>query len=175
MTPPLATPDGPAARRLGRPRLPAGAELMLAALPTLTVLVVFAIVERFTHQRLLFAPLAASAFLIYLDPQHATNQTQTLALAQLLAAGLGFGALAILGAGYGAAALAMVVTILVLVALDRVHPPAIATTLAFAFKGTDESNLSLFVVAVGMVVALVLVERWTLWMLARLVRGRGAA
>lgn len=48
-------------------------ELLLASLPTAAVLAVFGLIERFTHQRLLFASLGASAFLIYLDPEHTTN------------------------------------------------------------------------------------------------------
>ena len=140
----------------------------------MTVLLVFAMVEEFTKQRLLFASLAGSAFLIYLDPQHTANQTKTLVIAQLLAAAVGFAAIEALGAGYVAAAVAMILTTLVLVALDRVHPPAIATALAFAFKGGDDSNLVLFAIAVGMVVVLVVVERATLWGLARLTRPKAA-
>jgi len=139
-----------------------------------TVLLVFAMVEEFTKQRLLFASLAGSAFLIYLDPQHTANQTKTLVIAQLLVAAVGFAAIKALGAGYVAAAVAMILTTLALVALDRVHPPAIATALAFAFKGGDDSNLVLFAIAVGMVVVLVVVERATLWGLARLTRPKAA-
>lgn len=48
-------------------------ELILALLPTLVVLGVLAFVEVLSRQGLLFASLASSAFLIYLDPQHNTN------------------------------------------------------------------------------------------------------
>ena len=57
-------------------------ELALALLPTLTILLVLAFVEAFSRQRLLFASLASSAFLIYLEPRHRTNSVRTLALAQ---------------------------------------------------------------------------------------------
>jgi hypothetical protein len=40
----------------------------LALLPTLMVLSVLGLVETLSRQRLLFASLASSAFLIYLDP-----------------------------------------------------------------------------------------------------------
>ena len=70
-------------------RLGLKGELILALLPTLVVLSVFALVEAFTRQRLLFASLASSAFLIYLDPQHGTNSMRTLVLSQMLAALLG--------------------------------------------------------------------------------------
>jgi CBS-domain-containing membrane protein len=156
--------------RVGRPRYDARSELLLAAMPTLAVLIVFGVIERFTQQRLLFGSLASSAFLIYLDPQHASNQTRTLIISQLAAALVGFAALTLLGAGYPAAAVAMVVTIGVMVALDRVHPPAVATSLAFAFKGTDENNIALFGLSVGLIALLVVIERWTLWQLARAAR-----
>lgn len=58
-------------------------ELALALLPTLTVLAVFALVEVFSHQRLLFVSLAATAFLIYHDPQHKTNTMATVLIAQI--------------------------------------------------------------------------------------------
>lgn len=160
--------------RTGRPRFDTRSELALAAMPTLAVLLVFGIIERFTQQRLLFGSLASSAFLIYVDPQHASNQTRTLVISQLAAALIGFAALTLLGPGYPAAAAAMVITIVVMVALDRLHPPAVATSLAFAFKGTDTDNLALFGLSVGMIAVLVVIERWTLWQLARATRRAGA-
>ena len=69
-------------------------------------------VEAFSRQRLLFASLASSAFLIYLDPKHPANSLCTVALAQTCAALLGFGADWLLGAGYFAAGVAMVLTII---------------------------------------------------------------
>lgn len=151
--------------RIGRARLGLRAELLLAALPTITVLIVFAIVETFTRQRLLFASLAGSAFLIYLDPEHATNQIKTLLVAQLGAATIGYLLLLALGPGYAAAAIAMVITIGALVALDRVHPPAVSTALAFAFQDTKQSNLWLFGLAAAMVALLCGIERGSLWFL----------
>ncbi len=67
--------------RNARRRLGWRQELLLALLPTITVLAVMALVERFSEQRLLFASLASSAFLIYLDPLHGTNSTRTLLIA----------------------------------------------------------------------------------------------
>jgi hypothetical protein len=60
-----------------RRRLGWRGELALVALPTVTVLVVLALVEALARQRLLFASLASSAFLIYLDPTHPTNRVRT--------------------------------------------------------------------------------------------------
>ena len=68
------------AKRSLRRRLNLQGEFILALMPTITVLGVFALVEVFTRQHLLFASLASSAFLIYLDPQHATNSVRTLLL-----------------------------------------------------------------------------------------------
>jgi CBS-domain-containing membrane protein len=151
-----------ARRHLGRRQ-----ELLLALLPTVTVLAVFAIVEQFTEHRLLFASLASSAFLIYLDPHHGTNSTRTLLIAQLGGAAAGFLAYTALGAGYWASAAAMIATIVLMIFFDAVHPPAVATALSFAFRAGPESNLLLFALAVRLVVLLILLERSSLWMLAR--------
>lgn len=153
--------------RTERRRLGWRYELPLILLPTVTVLVVVAIVERFSHQRLLFASLASSAFLIYLDPLHGTNSVRTLFIAQLGAALAGFVAYVTLGAGYAAAAAAMLVTIALMIGSDAVHPPAVSTSLSFAFHAGADSNLLLFAIAVGVVAVLVLLERTSLWLVAR--------
>jgi CBS-domain-containing membrane protein len=167
----------PSERRVRKARQHLGwrQELLLALLPTVTVLAVFAIVEQFTEQRLLFASLASSAFLIYLDPLHGTNSTRTLLIAQLGAAVAGFLAYIALGAGYWASAAAMIATIVLMIICDAVHPPAVATALSFAFRAGPESNLLLFGLAVSLVVLLILLERSSLWMLARVHRTAGYA
>ena len=159
----------PAHRELrhARRRLHWRHELLLVLLPTITVLAVVAVVERFSEQRLLFASLASSAFLIYLDPLHGTNSTRTLLIAQLGGAAAGFLAFMSIGAGYGAAAAAMVATILLMTLLDAVHPPAVATALSFGFRADTDNNLVLFALAVGLVAVLVALERSSLWLLAR--------
>lgn len=155
------------ANRSLRNRLSLKGELLLATAPTVTILAVLAFVEILSRQRLLFASLASSAFLIYLDPQHGTNKTRTLILSQLMAAAIGWLAFLILGTGYLSGATAMVVTIVLMIVLDAVHPPAVATSLSFAFKAGNENNLVLFSLAVGVTTALVVLERLALWMLAR--------
>lgn len=155
------------ANRGMRRRLPLGGELMLASLPTATVLLVLLMVEVLSEQRLLFASLASSAFLIYLDPQHGMNSVRSLVIAQTGAALLGVGTFLLLGPGYDAAALAMVLTILLMILSDAVHPPAVSTALSFALRAGDESNVLLFGLAVGITALLVLLERVALWMLAR--------
>lgn len=155
------------ADRALRKRLDLRGELTLALLPTLTVLVVLGFVEILSQQRLLFASLASSAFLIYLDPQHGTNSVRTLAVSQLLAAALGWTLYAVLGPGYDSAGSAMVATIGLMIVLDAVHPPAVATAMSFALRAGDASNLVLFGLAVGMTAVLVVLERVAVWLLAR--------
>ena len=60
-----------------RKRLHWKSELTLALLPTLTVLLVLWFIEVYGHERLLFASLASSAFLIYVDPQLKMNRIRT--------------------------------------------------------------------------------------------------
>lgn len=159
-------PSPPALRR-ERERLSLRGELALAALPTLTVLGVLAVTEALTAQRLLFASLASSAFLIYLDPEHGTNRVRALVVSQLLASVLGWATYAALGSGYSAAALALVGTILAMVLLDVVHPPAVSTAMSFALRAGDASNLALFVLALGITVVLVGLQRAAVWALVR--------
>ncbi len=142
-------------------------ELALAVLPTVTVLAVLAMVESFSNQRLLFASLASSAFLIYLDPQHGTNSMRTLLISQSAAALLGATTFALLGPGYFSAAIAMVLVIILMIVFDAVHPPAVSTALGFALRASHENNLVLFGFALGMIVVLVALERASLWMMAR--------
>lgn len=158
------------ANRALRKELTLKDELLLALIPTLVVLGVLAFVVVLSRQRLLFASLASSAFLIYLDPQHNTNTARTLGIAHLLGAGLGLSAYLPLGAGYVSGGVAMVATILLMILLDVVHPPAVSTALSFAFRAGDERSLVLFAMAVGMISVLVVLEQVMLWLLSRRVR-----
>ena len=155
------------ADRKARRRLSVKGEFLLALGPTLTVLIVLALVEALSQQRLLFASLASSAFLIYLDPQHGTNSVRTLVVAQMAAAVLGFVTFVAFGGGYLSGGTAMVATIIAMIFLDAVHPPAVATAMAFALRAGDESNLALFGLALGMTAVLVVLERIALWLLSR--------
>ena len=159
------------ASRAARRRLSLKGEFLLATGPTLTVLLVLALVEALSEQRLLFASLASSAFLIYLDPQHGTNSIRTLVIAQMLAALLGFATWLAFGGGYLSGGSAMVATIVAMILLDAVHPPAVATAMAFALRAGEETNLVLFGLAVGMTAMLVVLERLAVWVLLRY-RGR---
>lgn len=142
--------------------------LLLALMPTATILLGVILLEAFSKQRLLFASLSSSAFLIYRDPQHWKNRLRTLVLSQLLAVGIGFGWCSVLGPGYGAAALSMFVVIGILVVFDALHPPAVSTALSFSFKGGDKNSLLLFGLAVGLLALLLALQCTSKWMLAQL-------
>lgn len=155
-----------------RARLSLRGELVLALFPTAVVLGVLALVEVLSEQRLLFASLASSAFLIYLDPQHGTNRVFTLVGAQLLAAVLGLMTHPTFGSSYLAVGSAMTLTIFLMVVLDLMHPPAVATALSFTLKAGDASNVLLFALAVAITAVLVGLQRTALWLLARSVSPR---
>lgn len=154
-------------QRALRNRLDLKGELLLAVFPTLTVLGVLALVEVFTEQRLLFGSLASSAFLIYLDPEHGTNAIRTLVSSHVLAALIGWAAFALLGAGYLSGGSAMVAVIFLMILLDVVHPPAVATAMAFALRSGDASNFMLFAMALGVTAILVLLQRTAVWLMGR--------
>ncbi|MBD2663932.1 hypothetical protein B6N60_05072 [Richelia sinica FACHB-800] len=156
----------PGANRQLRRRLDWKGEIALATAPTAVVLLVMYFVEALTQQRLLFASLASSAFLIYLDPQHGTNAIRTLIIAQMMAAGIGFSTYIFFGGGYISGGLAMVTAIFLMIFLDVMHPPAVATSLSFALKANNVNNLVLFAWALAITSILVGLERYALWLLA---------
>src|SRR5580658_8387947 len=114
-------------------------ELLLAVLPTITVLLVLGLVKAIGQQHLLCATLASSAMLIYLDPTHKTNTVRTLVLAQMTAALVGWALCSLIGAGFMAAGASMTVTILLMILFDAVHPPAASTALAFSLRLGENS------------------------------------
>lgn len=160
------------AERSWRQRLGLKDELLLALLPTGTVLAVLGLLEAFSEQRLLFGSLASSAFLVYLDPLHTTNTVRTLVSSHLLAMCAGLVTFLLLGHGYLAAAAAMVTTIVLMVLLDVVHPPAVATSLIFALRIGSESTTVLFLFALGMTAGLVVLQHLAAWLLSRAVGRR---
>ncbi len=161
-TEPIADKAETIRRRFGKRE-----ELVLALLPTTIVLLVFGFVQAWSKQELLFASLASSAFLIYLDPKHATNSARTLVISQVLSALIGFAAFYVFGPGYLSAASAMVLAIIAMVSLDAVHPPAVSTALAFGFRSSNQNNLTLFVLSVFLIVLLVGLQRVSLYLVAR--------
>jgi CBS-domain-containing membrane protein len=161
---PAPTPAAP----LGRPRLGWRREVLLALLPTVTVLGLLWLLKLLSNQQLLFASLASSCFLIYVDPSHPTNSARTLVISQLSGAALGFLCHAWLGPGYASAALALVGVIGIMILTNTMHPPAVATALNFAFRaGTGEGNVLLFALAVGVVLVLLAVQRGSAYLVHR--------
>ena len=156
-------------RRLGLRR-----ELLLAVVPTATVLLVLAFVETLSAQRLLFSSLASSAFLIYLDPDHKVNAVRTLLIAQLGSALLGAAAYELLGPGYASAGCAMVLAIGGMLLLDAMHPPAVSTALSFGLRSGDASNVALFSAAVAVTALLILLQRFALYVARRAARREAA-
>lgn len=150
-----------------RRRLTVRQELMLAILPTVVVLSLLAFVEAFSRQRVIFASLASSAFLIYLDPKHPTNSIRSIVGSHLAAAVIGAAPNWSFGEGYVAAAVAMIATIVVMIAFDVVHPPAVGTALTFAFRPTDVAVLSLFILCLAVIAVLVSLQAATLKILKR--------
>ena len=142
-------------------------ELALAALPTLTVMGVFLLVEVFTRQTFLFASLASSAFLIYKDPKNGMNQVKTLVPAHLVAAVVGLGAFWVFGEGYLAGTVSMGLTIALLIVWGIVHPPAVSSSLVFAFRAHAENEFVIFLLALSMVAVLFAIERVTVSLLRR--------
>ncbi|KIF79943.1 HPP family protein [Noviherbaspirillum autotrophicum] len=151
-----------------RRRIGLKGELALALMPTAIVLLVLVLVEALSRQRLLFASLASSAFLIYLDPENAVNKVRTLVLSQVGAAALGLLAFMLLGPGYLSGGIAMVIAIVGMIAFDAMHPPAVSTALSFGLRASDESNLMLFALAVGITALLIGMQKSALWMLRRM-------
>jgi CBS-domain-containing membrane protein len=150
-----------------RRRLSLKSELALVFLPTATTLIVLGLVEAVSRERILFSSLASSAFLIYLDPGNEANQTKTLLISQLSAASLGLLAVLAFGPGFLAGALAMCASIVLMLALHRMHPPAVGTSLIFAFQSGKQSNLGLFALAAATTAGLALLQRAAAWALAR--------
>lgn len=151
----------------GRRRYSFKGELALAILPTLTVLTVLFLIENFAKQRILFASLASSSFLIYRDPHSQMNSLYSLLISQTGGAIFGLVTYLLLGAGYGAAGFAMLATVLFMIALDAIHPPAVSTAISFGFSSPDTNIFLLFLLALGMVAVLVLLEQVILWLVRR--------
>jgi CBS-domain-containing membrane protein len=147
-------------------------EFGLAVPPTITVMAVVLLIQGVAGQRLLFASLASSAFLIYYEPLHRMNSIGTMVIAQVTGCLFGIAAGATIGPGLYAGAVAMALTITALIAFDLVHPPAISTALAFAFVTTRERTVLLFVVSLVMLGVLVLLQRIAVWSM-RFVQDRG--
>ncbi len=125
-------------------RLRTRQQLGLAIMPTVVVLLMVAGVEAFSDQLLIFASLASSAFLVYLDPERLRNRARTFFVAQGSAALLGFGFVSMFGTGFLAAAVTIVLTVVLIISWDAMHPPAMSTALSFALHTASLKTLLIF-------------------------------
>jgi hypothetical protein len=137
----------------------------LALLTTLTMAVVLFLLEIHSKQHLLFASLASSAFLIYLDPQLPSNSIYTLSIAQVSAAPVGFGILKLVGPYYTSAMIAMVIAIALTVLLNVMNLQAVSTALTFAFETVKK--LPLFLIALNLLVILIVLQKVSVWLISR--------
>ena len=132
--------------------------LTLAIFPIIVVLAVLA-VEYFSRQQILFTSLVSSVFLIYTKPDDAMNDTSVIIRSQVLAALIGYGCYALLGTTYWDAFIAVILCSVALVLLRTMHPPAIATSLIFAFRVHSVSNLELFGLLLVLIAILVVMKQ----------------
>jgi CBS-domain-containing membrane protein len=145
--------------------------MVLAALPTLTVMGIFLALKVFSRQTFLFASLASSAFLIYQDPENGMNEAKVMIPAHVTAALVGFASFLVFGEGYLSGGVAMGLTIAVLVLFGIVNPPAVSTSLIFAFRAQQAETLLVFMLALVMVAVLYVLQRVGVALLRRVVPG----
>jgi CBS-domain-containing membrane protein len=141
-------------------------KILLALLPTATVLPMLGVIEAFGRHHILRSSLASSAFLIYLDPRNEMNSVRALVVSQMTAAGVGWLMWLLFGGGYAAAASAIPLAVLLMILLNAVHPPAVSTALGFAMHLDPTGSFVLFAIAVGITALLVVLQRaasWLLW------------
>jgi CBS-domain-containing membrane protein len=139
--------------------------LLLALLPTATVLPMLGVIEALGRHHLLCSSLASSAFLIYLDPRNEMNGVRALVVSQMTAAGAGWVMWLLLGGGYAASACAIPLAILLMILLKAVHPPAVSTALAFAIHLDPTGSFVLFALAVVITALLVVLQRALSWLI----------
>jgi CBS-domain-containing membrane protein len=162
------------ASRHSRLRLSVRQQFGLAILPTVVVLLMVACVQTLSDQLLIFASLASSAFLVYLDPEHPTNRVRTFLIGQGSAAVLGFGSVSLLGSGFLAAGVTMGLTVVLIVALDAMHPPAMSTALSFSFHTNSVKTLAIFGLAMLVIASLAALQKAAFWLVHRQIAARHA-
>jgi CBS-domain-containing membrane protein len=95
------------------------------------------------------------------------NSVHAVVVSQMTAAGVGWLMWLLIGGGYGATASAIPLAILLMILLKAVHPPAVATALAFAFAMhlDPTGSFVLFAMAVGITAMLVVLQRAVSWLI----------
>ncbi len=127
-----------------------------------TVLLLIFVVQDLARQPVLVTSLASSAFLLYYQPQNEVNRFKPLVFGHALAAGVGFVASLLLPLPYVATAVGIATTVVLMSLLRIVYPPAISTTLVFAYRPHDVTVIVTFLgtLAVVLVLALVYFALW---------------
>jgi CBS-domain-containing membrane protein len=146
-------------------RLSVRDKLLLAVLPTVTVLAMLGVIEVFGRHHLLCASMASSAFLISWDPRNEMNSVHAVVVSQMTAACVGWLMWLLLGGGYAAAAVAIPLAMLLMILLKAVHPPAVSTALAFAMHLDPTGSFVLFAIAVGFTALFVVLQRALSWLI----------
>jgi hypothetical protein len=139
-------------------------ELLLAIPPTVVMLLAVVLLETLRHERILFASLAASAYLIYRDPVHPMNGVRVMVGAHSVAVVTGVSCGAGLRGGHPGdgrdAAGAHRVS-------HCPSPGGIHGARLRLFARPIEAA-GLFVVALSMIAVLIVLQRTALWTLRRL-------
>jgi CBS-domain-containing membrane protein len=119
-----------------------------------TILVVLIIDQDVGKQPLLVASLASSSFLMYYQPLNEVNRFGPLVLGQLTCAVFGFLANLLLRDPLSSAAVAVSFSVVAMMLLRIVHPPAVATSLVFAYRPHGVSALGTFFLTLLVVLVL---------------------
>lgn len=126
----------------------------LLALYPLVIAYIIMGVEMFARQHILFTSLISSIFLIYVRHKDPMNNGLTLIISQVLAAVIGYVSYRIGGENYLTACITVFVVAVALISLNRLHPPAIVTSLIFQFRTHSVSDLELFALLLSLVIVL---------------------
>ncbi|WP_426119501.1 HPP family protein [Kocuria sp. LHG3120] len=127
---------------------------MVGAATVITVVLMIVVVEQIARQAVLVTSLAASTFLLYYQPLHRMNRFVPVVGGHLIAAGVGFLSDKFIPGGTLAPAVAITVTVAALAGLRIIHPPAVSTSVVFAYRPHEVSALLTFSLTLVVVVAL---------------------
>jgi CBS-domain-containing membrane protein len=130
----------------------------LVLFPIAIVLILLG-VEILTRHHILFTSLVSSIFLIYVNPEDPMNDTLTILVSQILATGVGYTSYLLLGDSYWAGCVTVISVTFILVGIDKLHPPAIATSLIFNYRTHSQSDLVLFGLLIGLIAILFLMKK----------------
>lgn len=129
----------------------------VSAATVITVVLMIVVVEQIAEQAVLVTSLAASTFLLYYQPLHRMNRFVPVVGGHLIAAGVGFLADEIIPSATLALAVSITVTVTALASLRIIHPPAISTSVVFAYQPHDAGALLTFSLTLAVVIALAVV------------------